>query len=190
MSRSAANAIMSRKMSASGAFSTSVRRFIISSVIGGSSVAFAIRNPNPNRRIANGRRKPLARYGAMGSALRERLAPSELHHQLGHDRLIPSFSPCEAGAAAFGRRARRLSSSVSHYATVLVFCQVIQKENFWPLNDRAVQAARSPSPGPTPSGGLNTPAAQKRPLADPEQFRQACGLARRHDGKSPSMNGA
>src|SRR5580658_10082575 len=86
MSRSAANAIMSRKMSASGAFSTSVRRFIISSVIGGSSVAFAIRNPNPNRRIANGRRKPLARYGAMGSALRERLAPSLLHHQPGHDR--------------------------------------------------------------------------------------------------------
>ncbi len=31
-------------------------------------------------------RKPLARYGAMGSALRERLAPEVLHHQLGHDR--------------------------------------------------------------------------------------------------------
>src|SRR5271166_2505618 len=29
-------------------------------------------------------RKPLARYGAMESALRERLAPAELHHKLGH----------------------------------------------------------------------------------------------------------
>ncbi|HTR14409.1 MAG TPA: hypothetical protein VMI72_14440, partial [Roseiarcus sp.] len=39
----------------------------------------------PYRRIGDDRRKPLARYGAMESALRERLAPSELHHQLGHD---------------------------------------------------------------------------------------------------------
>ena len=31
-------------------------------------------------------RKPLARYGAMESALRERLAPAELHHKLGHGR--------------------------------------------------------------------------------------------------------
>ncbi len=30
-------------------------------------------------------RKPLARYGAMGSALGERLAPELLHRQLGHD---------------------------------------------------------------------------------------------------------
>jgi hypothetical protein len=30
-------------------------------------------------------RKPLARYGAMGSALRKRLAPAKLHHQPGHD---------------------------------------------------------------------------------------------------------
>ena len=52
ISRSAAKAIMSRRISASGAFSTSARRFIISSVIGGSSVAFEIRNPNlpENRR--------------------------------------------------------------------------------------------------------------------------------------------
>ena len=47
-----------------GVFSTNARRFIISSVIGGSSVAlrFATR---PYRRITNDRRKPLARYGAM-----------------------------------------------------------------------------------------------------------------------------
>ena len=28
----------------------------------------------------------LARYGAMNSARRERLAPPQLHHHLGHDR--------------------------------------------------------------------------------------------------------
>jgi hypothetical protein len=37
------------------------------------------------RRISDDRRKPLARYGAMESALRERLAHEMLHHQLGHD---------------------------------------------------------------------------------------------------------
>ena len=34
----------------------------------------------PYRRTADDRRKPLARYGAMESALRERLAPAQLHH--------------------------------------------------------------------------------------------------------------
>jgi hypothetical protein len=43
--RWAAKPIISRNRSASGVFSTSVRRFIISSVIGGSSVALACRNP-------------------------------------------------------------------------------------------------------------------------------------------------
>jgi hypothetical protein len=38
------------------------------------------------RRIAGDHRKPLARYGAMKSALRKRLAPAELHHQMGHDQ--------------------------------------------------------------------------------------------------------
>jgi len=52
----------------------------------GSSVAlrFATR---PYRRIANDRRKPLARYGAIEGALRERLAPALLHQGVGHDRL-------------------------------------------------------------------------------------------------------
>src|SRR5208283_3836247 len=50
-------------------------------------VEFATR---PYRRIDDDRRKPLARYGAMGSALRERLAPAELHHKLGHG---PSKNP-------------------------------------------------------------------------------------------------
>jgi hypothetical protein len=40
------------------------------------------------RRISDDRRKPLARYGAMESALRERLAHEMLHHQLGHDRSV------------------------------------------------------------------------------------------------------
>jgi len=38
------------------------------------------------RRIAGDHRKPLARYGATKSALRERLAPAELHHSRGHDQ--------------------------------------------------------------------------------------------------------
>ena len=37
------------------------------------------------RKTADGRRKPLARYSAMKSALRERLAPPQLHHAMGHD---------------------------------------------------------------------------------------------------------
>jgi hypothetical protein len=36
--------------------------------------------------MADDHRKPLARYGAMKSALREQLAPAQLHHQPGHDR--------------------------------------------------------------------------------------------------------
>jgi len=50
----------------------------------------------PYRRISDDRRKPLARYGAMESALRERLAPEVLHHQLGHDR---PTNKAAAGAA-------------------------------------------------------------------------------------------
>jgi hypothetical protein len=45
ISRSAAKPIIWRKTSASGAFSRRARRLIISSVIGGSSVAVVIRNP-------------------------------------------------------------------------------------------------------------------------------------------------
>jgi len=45
INRSAAKPIVSRKTSASGVFSTSARRLIISSVIGGSSVCVGRRNP-------------------------------------------------------------------------------------------------------------------------------------------------
>src|SRR5271169_6353889 len=41
---------MSRRMSASGAFSTSARRFIISSVIGGSSVCVCDSQPEPTEK--------------------------------------------------------------------------------------------------------------------------------------------
>src|SRR5271166_2197612 len=118
INRSAAKPIISRKISASGVFSTNARRFIISSVIGGSSVAlrFATR---PYRRIANDRRNPLARYGAMGSALRERLAPAELHQQAGHhpahgarDREQPRTEG-RSPRAAGGRRRRRFRRPVA-----------------------------------------------------------------------------
>jgi len=45
------------------------------------------------RRIAGDHRKPLARYGAIESALRERLAPAALHHSWGHD---PAYDPLDA----------------------------------------------------------------------------------------------
>ncbi len=51
-------------------------------------------------------RKPLARYGAMESALRERLAPAELHHKLGHGRpssLGQRESPLRSGHRAYKR---------------------------------------------------------------------------------------
>jgi hypothetical protein len=43
------------------------------------------RNPTLTREIIDDHRKPLARYGAMMSALRKRLAPLQLHHSAGHD---------------------------------------------------------------------------------------------------------
>ena len=74
-------------MSASGAFASSARSFIISSVIGVSKVCVEITNPTLNRKpqTANGHRKPLARHGAMEGAHRERLAIAELNHGPGHD---------------------------------------------------------------------------------------------------------
>jgi hypothetical protein len=41
------------------------------------------------RKTADDHRKPLARYSAMESALRERLARVRLHHQPGHDPVTP-----------------------------------------------------------------------------------------------------
>jgi hypothetical protein len=91
-SRSAAKPTISRKTSASGAFSTSARRLIISSVTGGSSVALDVATRSC-RRIAGDHRKPLVRTGAIKSALRERLAPAELRHKPGvrHAKLTSAY---------------------------------------------------------------------------------------------------
>ncbi len=97
ISRSAAKAIMSRRISASGALSTIARRIMISSVVGASSVASSTATQRYPK-IANGRRKPLARYGAMGSERRERLAPTELHKQTGHGPGDPA-TPARHGDA-------------------------------------------------------------------------------------------
>jgi adenine-specific DNA methylase len=43
------------------------------------------RNPTLTAEIVDDHRKPFARYGAMMSALRKRLAPAQLHHRVGHD---------------------------------------------------------------------------------------------------------
>ena len=88
-----------------------------SSVIGGSSVALR-QATQPYRRIANGHRKPLARYGARGSALRERLAPSELHHR-GGDTTSESPSPSTTNPKGpFFRPIRNLSALSPIIATL------------------------------------------------------------------------
>src|SRR6185312_9861040 len=82
--RSAAKPIISRNRSASGVFSTSARRFIISSVIGGSSNQVGVAT-RPYRRITGGHReagRPLRRYGGARAA---GFATAELHHALGRD---------------------------------------------------------------------------------------------------------
>ena len=88
-------------------------RFIISSVIGGSSVALRIAT-RPCRRIANDRRKPLARYGVMGSALRERLAPVALHRHPGHDQARSHNLRDDGVLAARLRRERASMAARSH----------------------------------------------------------------------------
>jgi hypothetical protein len=63
-----------------GPFSMSARRFIISSVISGSSVALSVATRS-YRGITDDHRKRALVEGA----LREWLASAQLHHQLGHD---------------------------------------------------------------------------------------------------------
>ena len=59
--------------------STRARRFIIGSVIGGSLVVLCPQ-PSLTERTVDDHRQLPARYGAMGSALRGRLAAVLLHH--------------------------------------------------------------------------------------------------------------
>jgi hypothetical protein len=90
-------------------------------------------DPMRGQEIASARKKPepVSSFGTSGQA--PALHASRIFHDLCLLSLIPSFSPCEAGTAAFRRRVRRLSSAVNHYATILVFCQGIQKKYFWRL---------------------------------------------------------
>jgi hypothetical protein len=83
-----------------GVFSKSACTAILSSVIVGSSVALMFAT-QPYRRISDDRRKPLARYGAIEGALRERLAPL-LHHQWGHDHECAQFA-LWSGRAVLGQ---------------------------------------------------------------------------------------
>ena len=46
--------------------------------------------------LAQDRRRPLARYGAIEGALRERPAPEALRHKVGHDPPTPSRTPLTA----------------------------------------------------------------------------------------------
>jgi len=51
------------------------------------------RNPTLTAEIVDDHRKPFARYGAMMSALRKRLAPAQLHHAMGvrHAKLTSAY---------------------------------------------------------------------------------------------------
>src|SRR5437868_12932784 len=60
-----AKPIISCSRSASGTFSTSLRRFIITSVIGGSSNRVGVSNPTLRDESSMTTAKPLGRYGVM-----------------------------------------------------------------------------------------------------------------------------
>src|SRR5580700_4586515 len=86
--RAAAKPIISRNKSASGVFSTSARRFIISSVIGGSSNQVGVAT-RPYRRITGDHREAARSLQRYRGALPSGFATAELHHHLGRDP-IPS----------------------------------------------------------------------------------------------------
>jgi transposase-like protein len=66
-------------------FSTSERRFIISSVIGVSLVAGWASQPDPNPQIAGATAGPLSRYGAIEERSRSRPCSDQMHHHRGND---------------------------------------------------------------------------------------------------------
>jgi hypothetical protein len=84
------------------------RKSILSSVIVVFLGCVEIRKPDPTGESAMTAAKPLARYSAMKSALRERLAASELHHQSGHDQL-------EKEIESVRRRFHADQQAVNHY---------------------------------------------------------------------------
>ncbi|MDG4897488.1 hypothetical protein P9272_28470 [Mesorhizobium sp. WSM4976] len=68
-----------------GVFSTSARRFIMSSVIGGSFESGWCQQTDPSGRTSMTTAMPLARYGAAEGALASGFATAELHHVWGRD---------------------------------------------------------------------------------------------------------
>jgi redox-sensitive bicupin YhaK (pirin superfamily) len=81
------------------------------------------RNPTLTAEIVDDHRKPFARYGAMMSALRKRLAPAQLHHRVGHD--LPTHSPMFYEHWQMGVGARRsLSSTYSERAVYVAVGEV------------------------------------------------------------------
>ncbi|ANN60864.1 hypothetical protein A9174_31985 [Mesorhizobium loti NZP2037] len=87
ISRSATKPIISRKRSESGVFSTSARRFIMSSVIDGSFESGWCQQPDLTGELSMTTAKPLARYSAIKGALANGFTTAELHHLWGHDPL-------------------------------------------------------------------------------------------------------
>src|SRR5215467_12201038 len=85
ISRWAAKLIISRNRSASGVFSTTARRFMMSLVIGSSSNQVDVHNPTVPGIIDDHPAKPLPRYSALWGALARGFATAELHHSRGPD---------------------------------------------------------------------------------------------------------
>ncbi|SJM33299.1 conserved hypothetical protein [Mesorhizobium delmotii] len=85
ISRSAAKPIISRKRSESGVFSTSARRFIMSSVINGSFESGWCQQPDLTGELSMTTAKPLARYSAIEVA-RSRAALLPPSYLWGRDR--------------------------------------------------------------------------------------------------------
>src|SRR5215471_17507215 len=86
ISRWAAKLIISRNRSASGVFSTTARRFMMSLVIGSSSNQVDVHNPTVPGIIDDHPAKPLPRYSALWGALARGFATAELHHSRGPDQ--------------------------------------------------------------------------------------------------------
>src|SRR5215472_14260115 len=96
MSRWAAKPIISRKRSASGVFSTSARRFIISSVIDGSSNQVGGSQPDPYRRIIDDHPPSRPPATALPEGARAGgFATADLHHHQGRDPIELADDPLD-----------------------------------------------------------------------------------------------
>ena len=107
------------------------------------------------RRIADDHRKPLARYGAVKSALRERLAPPQLHHSRGHDPAVVRVSRASYDSSRFAEvdaaskktsdyiipAIRRLPGLLHFYAGVSPKGSIVQV-SVWDTDEHAAQLDR------------------------------------------------